>query len=154
MHPFHWFKRWLKPVSGVLILAGLYFATQLPPISARERLALTSHFQFQRSVLPQVSGYPAKTIRSVNPRLAGIAAWISSVGAAVALNDVDGDGLPNDVCYVETRTDQVIVAPVPGSGARYRPFTLDPAPLPYDPSTMAPMGVLPCDLNEDGRTDL
>jgi len=41
MPPFHWFKRWLKPVSAVLILAGLYFATQLPRISARERLALS-----------------------------------------------------------------------------------------------------------------
>jgi hypothetical protein len=74
MHPLHWFKRWLKPVSAVFILAGLYFSTQLPRISARERLALTSHFQFQRSVLPQVPGHPAKTIRSVNPRLARISA--------------------------------------------------------------------------------
>jgi enediyne biosynthesis protein E4 len=154
MPPFHWFKRWLKPVSAVLILASLYFATQLPRISARERLALTSHFQFQRSVLPQVPGYPAKTIRSVNPRLAGISAWISSVGASVALNDLDGDGLPNDLCYVDTRADQVIVAPVPGTPPRYKPFVLNPGPLPYDSNTMAPMGCLPLDANEDGLMDI
>ena len=128
MHPFHWFKRWLKPVSAVLILASLYFATQLPRISARERLALTSHFQFQRSVLPQVPGYPAKTIRSVNPRLAGISAWVSSVGASVALNDLDGDGLPNDLCYVDTRTDQVIVVPVPGTAASIQAFCVGSTP--------------------------
>jgi hypothetical protein len=154
MHPFHRFKRWLKPVSAVLILAGLYFATQLPHISARERVALISHFQFQRSVLPQVPGYPAKTIRSVNPRLAGIAAWISSVGASVALNDLDGDGLPNDLCYVDTRTDQVIVAPVPGTPQRYKPFVLNPNPLAFDSNTMAPMGCLPLDANEDGLMDI
>ena len=43
----------------------------------------------------------------------------------MALADLDADGLPNDVCRVEPRTDQVIVAPVPGTGDRYRPFALD-----------------------------
>jgi enediyne biosynthesis protein E4 len=149
-----WLKRWLKPLSAALLLTGLYFATQLPQVSAREQLALTSHFQFQRSILPQVAGYPGKTLRAVNPRLKKISAWISSVGAAVALNDLDGDGLPNDVCYVDPRIDQVIVAPVPGTPERYKPFVLAPAPLPYDSSTMAPMGCLPLDANEDGLMDL
>jgi hypothetical protein len=149
-----WLKRWLKPLSAALLLTGLYFATQLPQVSAREQLALTSHFQFQRSILPQVAGYPGKTLRAVNPRLKKISAWISSVGAAVALNDLDGDGLPNDACYVDPRIDQVIVAPVPGTPERYKPFVLTPTPLPYDSSTMAPMGCLPLDANEDGLMDL
>ncbi|MDY7015145.1 MAG: CRTAC1 family protein, partial [Cyanobacteriota bacterium] len=80
-------------------------------------------------------------------------AWISAVGAAVALNDLDGDGLPNDVCYVDPRSDRAIVAPVPGTAQRYQPFSLEPS-LPYDPSTMAPMGCLPGDLNEDGAMDI
>ena len=75
-------------------------------------------------------------------------------GAAVALADLDGDGLPNDVLLVDPRIDQVIVAPVPGTGGRYEPFALSPAPLPYDPATMAPIGCLPGDFNEDGRTDI
>ncbi|HEX7286063.1 MAG TPA: RNA-binding protein, partial [Candidatus Angelobacter sp.] len=99
-----WLKRRLKQISAVLILIGLYLGTRLPGVSARERLALAGNFQFQRSVLPQVPGFPTKTIRAVNPRLARLSAWISSVGASVALNDIDGDGLPNDVCYVDTRT--------------------------------------------------
>lgn len=137
-----------------MILSGIYFATQLPGVSAGERVALASHFQFQRSVLPQAQGYPIKTVRPVHPRLAKLSAWISSVGASVALNDLDNDGLPNDVCYVDTRTDQVIVAPVPGSPPRYQTFVLDPAPLAYDPNTMAPMGCLPLDANEDGLMDI
>ncbi|HEY6968106.1 MAG TPA: CRTAC1 family protein [Candidatus Angelobacter sp.] len=154
MQAFHWFKRWLKQISAVLIVVVLYFSTQLPDVSAKERLTLTSHFQFQRSALPQLSGYATKTLRSVNPRLAKISAWISSVGAAVALSDIDGDGLPNDLCYVNTRTDQAIVTPVPGTPKRYEPFALDPSPLPYDANTMAPMGCLPLDANEDGLMDL
>src|SRR5215831_12975789 len=154
MQRFLWLKPWLKQISAVLIVVSLYFATQLPEISARERLSLSSHFQFQRSTLPQVPGPSARTFRSVNPRLAKISAWISSVGAAVALSDIDGDGLPNDLCYVDVRTDQVIVAPVPGAPQRYAPFVLDAAPLTYDASTMAPMGCLPLDANEDGLMDL
>ena len=46
------------------------------------------------------------------------------------------------------------VAPAPGTGARYRPFTLDAAPLPYDARTTAPMGCLPGDFDADGRLDL
>ena len=147
-------KDWLKPASAILIILGLYFAARLPEISAKERLSLTSHFQFQRSVLPQVPGFPSKSVRVVNPRLAKVSAWISSVGAAVALSDLDGDGLPNDLCYVDTRTDQVIVTPVPGTPARYKSFVLDPWPLRYDSNTMAPMGCLPLDLNEDGLMDI
>jgi hypothetical protein len=98
--------------------------------------------------------YPAKTIRSVNPGLAGISAWVSAVGASVALNDLDGDGLPNYLCYVDTQTDQLIVAPVPGTPPRYSPFVLTPGPLPFDSNTMAPMGCLPLDANEDGLMDI
>ena len=72
----------------------------------------------------------------------------------MALNDLDGDGLPNDVVYVDPRADRVIVAPVPGTGERYEPFCLGLVPLPYDPDTMAPMGCLPGDLNEDGLMDV
>ena len=79
---------------------------------------------------------------------------MSSVGASVALGDLDGDGLANDACLVDPRTDQVIVTPVPGTGRRFEPFTLSPEPLRYDRLTMAPTGCLMVDLNEDGLRDL
>lgn len=154
MQLFGWIKPRLKQIFAIAALGGLYWATLAPGISAKEKLSLASHFQFQRMPLPQMAGYPTHTVRSVNPRLAQISAWISSVGAAVALGDLDGDGLPNDICYVDTRIDQVIVTPVPGTPERFKPFVLNPAPLPYDANTMAPMGCLALDLNEDGLTDL
>jgi hypothetical protein len=104
--------------------------------------------------LPALPGAEFRQTREVHPSLAHIEAWISSVGAAIALNDLDGDRVDNDLCYVDVRTDQVIVAPAPATGDRYRARALSPSPLPYDARTTAPMGCLPGDVNEDGRTDL
>ena len=95
----------------------------------------------------------SRQLRPVNPRLAHIASWISAVGAAVALADIDGTGLPNDACFVDTRTNRVIVAPVPGSGDRYQPFALDFSEIRYD-ATMAPMGCLPGNFTEGPQTEL
>src|SRR5678815_391654 len=120
----------------------------------RDRAKLAEGFRFRATPLPTLNGETPKTIRDVNPSLRRVAGWISSVGAAVALNDLDGDGLPNDACYVDTRIDKIIVAPVPGTPARYQPFSLDPNTVPYDPATMAPMGCLPGDFNEDGLEDV
>ena len=69
--------------------------------------------------------------------------------AHTALGDLDGDGLPNDLCDVDPRTDRVSVRPVPGTGARYPMFSLGTGTLRWD-ATMAPMGCLLADLNEDG----
>ena len=54
------------------------------------------------------------------------------MGAAVALADIEGNGVANDACFVDTRTNRVIVAPVPGSGDRYAPFALDFSGIRYD----------------------
>jgi enediyne biosynthesis protein E4 len=147
------FRRHAAPVFAVAVVSGLYFLAQLPTLSDDERQALAGRFHFIATALPRVPGPPVRSMRPVHPSLAGIAAWISSVGAAAALADIDGDGLPNDACYVDTRTNQVIVAPVPDSGARYAPFALDFSGLRYD-ETMAPMGCLPGNFKEDERTDL
>src|SRR5437879_4449562 len=78
------------------VIATLYGFARLPELSTNERAAIAARFHFSRFPLPTVSA-SGRTVRQVNPSLRGIAAWISSVGAAVALNDLDGDGLPNDV---------------------------------------------------------
>jgi len=142
---------------AIALIAVFYYQARLPKLPETERAALASRFRFAQLPLPELPALPGhsrRSVRAVNPALTHISAWISSVGAAVALNDLDGDGLPNDVCYVDPRTDQVIVATAPGTPARYQPFALDPSPLPYDPATMAPMGCLPGDFNEDGLTDI
>ncbi|HEX6043404.1 MAG TPA: CRTAC1 family protein [Pyrinomonadaceae bacterium] len=144
-------------VAIALMIVAYGFARQ-PVLSSAERTSLAERFQFSRQALPDVApewpGHAPRQIRNVHPKLQKIAAWISAVGAAAALGDVDGNGLPDDVCYVDTRKDMVIVGPVPGTGARYAARSLNPSPLPYEPATMAPMGCLPGDLNEDGKLDL
>ena len=145
-------RRSVKRLAAVPLVALALFMSLPPTISGSERAQLVQRFHFTRSMLPTLPG-PQHTMRPVNPSLQRIDAWISSVGAAVALADISGNGLPDDVCYVDTRTNQVVVAPVPGTGDRFSPFALDAGPL-VDPATMAPMGCLPGDLNEDGLTDL
>jgi enediyne biosynthesis protein E4 len=143
----------LTPLVAVCAAVAIYGFTRLPELPREERTRLAAQFRFQRTLLPELTG-PAHEVRAVNPSYQRIASWISAIGASVALTDLDGDGLPNDVCSVDPRYDRVLVAPLPGTGARFTPFELDPAPLPYDPATMAPTGCLAGDWNEDGATDL
>src|SRR5262249_7314519 len=142
-----------RRIVGIALVFTLYLLARLPGISSGERARLAQQFLFERAVLPVIPGSEVRSLRPVHPSLRHIAAWISAVRAAVALDDLDGDGLPNDVCYVDVRTDQVIVAPVPGAGARYAPFALNAGAL-FRRDTMAPMGCLPGDMNEDGAVDL
>src|SRR5262249_1622243 len=137
----------LTALFALAVLGVLFGLTQLPTLAKATRDDMASRFRFRRAPLPELKGYRAKSVRAVNPSLKRIDAWISSVGAGAALGDLDGDGLPNDLCQVDPRTDQVMVAPVPGTGSRYHPFALDPSPVHYEPATMAPMGCLIADLN-------
>jgi hypothetical protein len=134
-------------------VAALYGAAQLPRTSAADRAALASRFRFTALPIALPPGLPQRTVRAVNPQYQHIRAWISSVGAAVAVNDLDGGGVANDLCLVDTRSDAAIVTPAPDSGDSYPPFVLDPAPLPVN-AAMAPMGCVPGDFNGDGRMDL
>jgi hypothetical protein len=138
----------LASVVTVLALYGMA-RPHAPP--SDEQATLAQRFHFTRFDLPKPRE-PVREARPVHPSMERISAWISAMGAAAALGDADGDGLPNDLCHVEPRTDRVSVMPVPDTGSRYPAFTLTPAPLPYD-QTMAPMGCLIADLNEDGAMD-
>jgi hypothetical protein len=132
----------------------LYWAARLPAISEGERTQLAERFKFEWTALPEVTGPEQRIVRPVHPSLQHAAAWISAVGASVAIMDIDGDELPNDVCYVDTRSDQVIVAPLPGTGDRFAPFALDAGPPLFDRTKMCPTHCLPGDMNEDGLTDV
>ncbi|HVW00191.1 MAG TPA: VCBS repeat-containing protein, partial [Planctomycetaceae bacterium] len=74
----------------------------------------------------------------------------------MSLGDLDGDGLQNDVVWIDPRTDQVSCGPVPGTAARYETFALSPGPAfsNWNPATMCPLGTLIADLNEDGLMDV
>ena len=147
-----WLRRNIPRIVAAVLVVFLFFQARVPRIAAGERMQLASRFHFTRYTLPASGDVNARTVRPVHPSLKRISAWISSVGAAIAAGDLDGDGLSNDTCLVDPRTDQVTIAPAPTTGERYKPFSLRPAN--YDPATMAPMGCLIGDLNEDGLADI
>ncbi|MFE2756022.1 FG-GAP repeat domain-containing protein [Actinosynnema sp. NPDC059335] len=137
-------------VLAVCVAAGFMVARPVLGEDAAE--AAASRFGFTALKL---NGAPpgARTERAVAPQLHDIRAWISSVGAAVALADVRGAGRAADACLVDPRDDSVTVRPVPsGGGTAYAPVALRPDGLRYD-ATMAPMGCVPADLDEDGDVD-
>jgi hypothetical protein len=149
------FRRFAAPAAALLLIAFCYGMARYPSLPPSECASLASRFKFEKLPLAEVANHPPyKYVRQVHPSLQRIASWISTLGASAALADLDGDGLPNDLCSIDPRTDLVTIAPVPGTGERYVPFVLNPAPLPYDPATTAPMGVVAGDFNEDGLMDL
>jgi hypothetical protein len=152
--PLRWMRKQAPGIAAVLLMVGMYLVSALPGTSAADSAAAARGFGFTPRSIALPSGYEQHEIRKVNKEYRDIDAWISSVGAGIALNDLDGDGLPNDLCISEPRIDQIVVTPAPDANAgRYPPFALDAAPLPMD-RTMAPMGCAPGDFNQDGRMDL
>src|SRR5258708_29213920 len=114
--------RCLLVLLSLGIVAGCFFLSQPAALSDPEAADLAARFRFEPTELPDISGLPHNFVRAVHPSLRHTAGMISFVGAAVALGDLDGDGLPNDLVHVDPRTDQVTVAPVPGTADRFKPF--------------------------------
>jgi enediyne biosynthesis protein E4 len=149
-----WWRRNLPGIVALALVVSLFFVVRLPTATAEELTTMASRFSFTPMTVPMPGGFRQQTIRKVNKDYKHFDAWISSVGAGVAMNDLDGDGLTNDLCITDPRIDQVVVTPAPGRGAdRYEPFALPLGDLPTS-DIMAPMGCVPADLNEDGRIDL
>jgi hypothetical protein len=143
-----------RTLAALLLVVGLFVALRFSlKVNENDVRAAATRFAFSRSTLPELPGPPLRTQRLVHPSLERISAFVSTVGAAVALNDMDGDGVSNDACYIDTRTDQVIITPVPGTGNRYAPFALVQEPF-FNRDRMAPLGVLLLDVTEDGHVDV
>jgi hypothetical protein len=137
-------------VAATIVTVGLI--TMHPGASAQERSAIAARFGF-RQLPANAAPAQAQTQRPVAPGLENIRQWISAVGAAVALTDLRGLGRPADMCLVDPRDDSVTVSAVPGSeSGSYPGLRLEPTGLAYD-ATMAPMGCVPADVNEDGALD-
>ena len=107
-------------VSAAIVI-GLYVMTRERALSTTESEEVVNNFRFSRTPLPEVANHPPyKYVRKVHPSVRHIRAYVSTLGASVAMGDLDGDGLQNDVVWVDPRTDQVICGPVPGTGAALR----------------------------------
>jgi hypothetical protein len=147
-------RRQLPGILAVALVVIGYFVVSLPATASADADRMASKYSFTPMTIALPSAPKNQSIRKVNKAYEHIRAWISSVGAGVAQNDLDGDGHPNDLCLVDPRSDQIVVTPTPGAGSqRYAPFALDIAPLPTS-DVIAPMGCVPGDFNEDGRVDL
>src|SRR5215469_9730304 len=90
-------RRRAAMLSGLVLVVVAYGFTRLPAPSATEQSRLAARFHFSRDPAPEAPHGPYHYIRQVHPSLKRIAAWMSSVGAAVALADLDADGLSNDM---------------------------------------------------------
>src|SRR5439155_8866091 len=101
----HFLRRYAASLTGLVIVLVLFALTQYPKLSPAQTNQLASRFHFSKQPLPEVPGHPSyKNVRQVHPSLQRISAWISSLGAAASFADLDGDGLPNDLIYVDPRT--------------------------------------------------
>lgn len=148
--------RWRRSANALLAVAVVAVALVATVVEARPGWPpadVDRRFRFTALPLAEPAGMTPERIRTVHPSLQRIDAWISSVGAGVAVGDLDGDGLSNDLCHVDPRFDKVIVSPAPSTGPRYPVMTLDPPAEFLDPVTMAPMGCVLGDLNADGALD-
>lgn len=142
---------------SIAIVVGLYAMTRERAMSKTESDEAVNNFRFSRMPLPEVPGHPPyKYVRNVHPSVKHIRAYVSTLGASVSMGDLDGDGRQNDVVWVDPRTDKVNCGPVPGTGARYATFALEPAASfgNWNPATMCPQTSLIADLNEDGLMDV
>lgn len=93
-----------------------------------------------------------RRIRKVNQAVKNIDSWISSVGASIAMDDIDMDGYPDDLCLVDTRTDSVEIRKLNNgkNSNGYNSFFLEQRNL----GPIAPMGCAIGDFNEDGYADV
>ena len=153
-------ERVRKLVPGLvaaLVLVSLYVIAQ-SRVATYGADSVASQYKFTELPIAMPAGYndqKMNTIRPVNRAYQKIAAWISSVGASIAINDLVGHGRSDGMCIVDTRTNDVVVTytPTAPTADQFPPFVLDASPLPMD-AAMAPTVCTPGDFNGDSRMDL
>ncbi|OOO17856.1 CRTAC1 family protein [Rhizobium sophoriradicis] len=137
------------------ILAGLFLlSASVAQMPRGGVIRISERFAFERIVLSPASTEGLRTIRPVHRNFAQIAAWISSVGASVAIGDLDSDGIANDACLIDPRDDSISVLPLARDVGAFPRFMLSTPPNGYQASAIAPMGCLIADANADGRADI
>lgn len=109
--------------------------------------SISKNFSFIKNTVPSINS-PSKNIRDVHPSLKRVAGWISAVGASVSVGDLDRDGIDNDLCFVDPRTDKVFLY---STENKYKPILLE---ISDNRKSIAPTGCAFGDFNEDGLLDI
>ncbi len=168
-----------KAVVALVLIGTSGSLARLPkpsePMKSNDIEGAAERFRFDAIPLAAPAGAPVGTgmdleivdgrhylSRNVNKSVHHIRSWISSVGAAVTIEDLNGDGLPNDACWVCPTLNRVVITHTGSAGRNYTPKFLDAPALPIYPTpdapgsdtTIAPMGSVAGDFNEDGRMDV
>lgn len=150
-------RKAVVPAVALLLMGAFFIPARSALLPSHDTAdgRLASRFDFTAMPIAMPEGVRSdRTIRHVRHPYKNLSAWISSIGASAAMNDIDGNRLSDDLCMVDVRADKVYVTPTPDSNtSRYQPFILDPAPLRMDEAAV-PSGCVPSDFNADGRTDM
>ncbi|MFF3440022.1 FG-GAP-like repeat-containing protein [Streptosporangium sp. NPDC002721] len=142
-------RRYAAGVLALVAATAGWRLTALPDDTPAVEASAGFSFHARRLGPPAEPG--DRVLRPVAPGYENLRSLVSSLGAAVALFDVDDEDVADDLCLVDPRRDTVTVGPAPGTPRGYRPFTLVP---PERRRHEAPTGCLPADLDQDGWEDL
>jgi hypothetical protein len=95
-------RRYAASLAAGAFVVALFFVARPAALPEIEAQRLASRFSFRKLPLPAIAeaGKKFKSVRQMHPSLQRILAWISSLGAAVTLADLDGDGLANDLIHL------------------------------------------------------
>jgi hypothetical protein len=140
-------------VAVIFVTATLGALARMPQTPKAELLRLAAPFRFHVETLPPVPIPAGGVVFPANKTATHMQFYFYQIGASAALGDLDGDGLPNDLCLTDVRAKSAMVRPVPGTGDRYAPFVLDFGKL-VDPVTEYPTVCRFADMNEDGLEDI
>jgi len=149
------YRRHNLPVILVvaLVTGTLGAMAALPTATPEETRTLASRFRMDVQTLPDVPVPAGGVEHPVNQTARHMQFYFYQVGESVALGDLDGDGLPNDLCRTDVKSKALEIRPVPGTGDRYAPFVVDFGPR-VDRRTVHPSVCRLADINEDGLTDV
>ncbi|MFD4798069.1 RNA-binding protein, partial [Streptomyces anulatus] len=91
----------LPGIVAVMLMVVTYVVVRPATPSAAQTEELASSFAFAPKTIAMPAGHDQQEIREVNKAYKHIEAWISSVGAGIAMIDVDGDGFSNVLCVTD-----------------------------------------------------
>lgn len=86
-------RKYSSGAAALILVAVCYPFAKPPKLTKSETAALASRFSFTKVPLLEVADHPPyKEVRQVHPSLGRISVWVSSLGAAATLTDLDADG--------------------------------------------------------------
>ena len=135
------------------LLGALGWLSRLPGVPPGEAAHLATPFRFTWQRLPPPPMPAGGVVFPVNKTATHMQFYFYQVGESAALGDLDGDGLPNDLCLTDVRTKSMTVSPAPDTGVRYGSFVVDFGKL-FDRVTEYPSVCRVADMNEDGLADV